>query len=372
MTTYMLHFNNNLGPGYPLWTYGAIGKCRHDWEVYCQQMGGKLIDAFTYDWDKEPDDVLSSRLDGILGGLKRNDIVIVNWEFAMDSNRWINEFIDRVHLFGAKLVFLMLDINSWRDLDPLTVADVQTPEKFKDTQAVTYEARFFAKADGLLLHSPEMRDRLQIQMDVAQKKMPAAIAYLGPTGYSTVYYADRRQPGNGIDYAGSLSKAKFLLHLPEDFKINVFGAKPSDAELAQHDNLNLHAKLDPEAVPTALKGSYGLVWDSEGYPEATGRLADYERVNSPGKFPMYLAADEPVIIWSQAALAPYVRENGIGLVVDDLSQLPDLIAQQSDDAYLDMVKNVERISPLIRDGYYIKRGIMDIQAKLLDRHTPAW
>ncbi|EGF47082.1 beta-1,6-galactofuranosyltransferase, partial [Lacticaseibacillus rhamnosus MTCC 5462] len=82
---------------------------------------------------------------------------------------------------------------------------------------------------------------------------------------------------------------------------------------AKNRAIRLHKRVDPEAIPHMLEGSFGLVWDSDAYPDVVGRWGEYERYNTPAKFPMYLSANEPVIVWSQAATAPFVEANQIGL-----------------------------------------------------------
>ncbi|EGF47505.1 beta-1,6-galactofuranosyltransferase [Lacticaseibacillus rhamnosus MTCC 5462] len=101
-----------------------------------------------------------------------------------------------------------------------------------------------------------------------------------------------------------------------------------------------------------LEGSYGLVWDSESFPDVVGSLGQYERYNTPAKFPMYLSANEPVIVWSEASTANFVKDNDVGLVIDSLDELPQAVASVTEDQYRKMIANIERISPLIRDGSF--------------------
>ncbi|MCI2033846.1 MAG: glycosyltransferase [Lactobacillus sp.] len=374
MATYYLSFNGTLEPEFVMWNSGAAGKARHDRETFAKELGMTPLSAYIYYWPKEPDEVIHARFDGMFAGLKRNDILIAQWVLWMDRPRWAELLVQEAKVFGAKLVFLVDDIASWREPDAIP-AQVQEADygQYRDWRAVTYEAGYLARADGLILHSPAMAQRLANQMAIGGHKMPKAVAYLGPSGHRLTYLGQRRQHSDVVDYAGSLSKAKFLLQLPQSVPLQVYGVgeKDTDFDAAAHPNLTLHPRVDPEAAPHLLAGSYGLVWDSESYPEVTGRFGDYERYNTPAKFAMYLAVDEPVIVWRQAAVAEYVERYGLGLVLDTLDQLPQALRAVTPADYDAMVTNVQKISPLIRSGFFTKRALLDITGQLLDRHHDA-
>lgn len=371
MATYYLSFNGTLEPEFIMWHSGAAGKARHDREVFAKELGMAPLSGYIYNWPNEPDAVIHSRFDGMFAGLKRNDVLIAQWVLWMDRPRWAEMLVQEANMFGTKLVFLVDDIATWREPGaiPANVSEADYP-KYRDTRAVTYEAGYLARADGLILHSPAMAKRLASQMAIGNHKMPKAIAYLGMSGHRINYHGARRQYSNVVDYAGSLSKAQFLLQLPHTVNLQVYGVGPKDTKFDPllHTNLTLHARVDPEAAPHLLAGSFGLVWDSETYPEVTGRFGDYERYNTPAKFVMYLAVDEPVIVWRHAAVAEYVEKYGLGLVIDTLDQLPQAIAQVTPAQYDEMVDHVQAISPKIRSGFFTKKAMLDITGQLLDRH----
>lgn len=114
MANYILHFNTSSEPSYPYWFNNAAGKCHFDREKVAEELGFMRIDAFSYSWPDEPQASLSSRMDGLLGGLQQNDCLIVQWPMPAFGPRWVNLFIDRVHFFGAKLIFLIDDMASWQ------------------------------------------------------------------------------------------------------------------------------------------------------------------------------------------------------------------------------------------------------------------
>lgn len=365
MSTYMLHFNDSLNPTYPFWYYGAAGKCHHDRETYAREIGIQKLSGYYYNWEEEPADMLKVRMDGIFAGLKRNDTVIVHWPISF-NDRYIQFMIDEIKMFGAKLVYLVDDMSAWRVSGQLDEAGARENLDWFESTTYGLENRYLKQGDGIILHSRPMYERLKRQFEVTGDTLTENVAFYGPSGYRTVYFQDRRKNGQGVDYAGNLDKAPFLKELPSDFKLNVYGGQPQDEELKNHENIRLHPHVDPEAIAQMLKGSFGLIYDSESYPEVTGILGEYEQYNTPAKFPMYLAANEPVILWSKAPMAQFVEKNRIGLIIDDLSQLPEKVAAVTDEQYEDMLNNVERISPLIRNGYYVKKAMIDVIGMVQD------
>ena len=91
--------------------------------------------------------------------------------------------------------------------------------------------------------------------------------------------------------------------------------------------------------------------------ECTGQTGEYLRINNPHKTSLYLAAGFPVIIWKQAALAPFIVENGLGLAVDSLEELPRLLEQLTDEEYRGFVANVASFGALLRRGAYIRKAL---------------
>lgn len=85
---------------------------------------------------------------------------------------------------------------------------------------------------------------------------------------------------------------------------------------------------------------------------------------------MYLAADEPVIVWREASFAPFIEANHLGLVIDDLSQLPDTLAAVSEEDYHAMIARVQAMGPLIRNGFFLKKPCLTCWVNFMINHNP--
>ncbi|WP_172992928.1 hypothetical protein [Lactobacillus helveticus] len=94
------------------------------------------------------------------------------------------------------------------------------------------------------------------------------------------------------------------------------------------------------------------MWDGKDYKKCVGKIGNYLRYNNPHKISMYLVANMPVIIWSKAAEANFVKENNIGILVDSLDELPNILNNLTEKKYEVMLENVKKIKSLLQKGNY--------------------
>ena len=84
-------------------------------------------------------------------------------------------------------------------------------------------------------------------------------------------------------------------------------------------------------------------------------------VNNPHKMSLYLVSGMPVIVWSGSAQAEFVRKNGIGLVIDSLSDIQDGIAALTAEDYARMLENARRIGCKLRQGGMTRAALVKIR-----------
>ena len=65
----------------------------------------------------------------------------------------------------------------------------------------------------------------------------------------------------------------------------------------------------------------------------------------------------PLIVWKKSAIAKFVKENNVGVSVDSLYELDDVLKNISNDDYRKMKENVNLVSAKIRNGFYMKRAL---------------
>lgn len=163
---------------------------------------------------------------------------------------------------------------------------------------------------------------------------------------------------NSISFAGNLEKSKFLLSISKikNYKFYLYGLK-GNMDFSELKNSIYKGCLNSEEIVYKLEGDYGLVWDGESIDGCKGVYGEYLKYNNPHKLSLYIAAGKPVITWKRAAIADFVLENRIGIVVDSLEELNTLDLSED---YKEMKNNVLELKKLIAEGFYLKSAINKI------------
>ena len=114
---------------------------------------------------------------------------------------------------------------------------------------------------------------------------------------------------------------------------------------------------DADILPDIMEGDYGLVWDGTEITTCAGNTGDYMRYNNPHKVSLYIAAELPIIIWKQAALADFVMKNQIGITVESLDEIEGEILNITDEQYCAFKRNLKELSKRVQSGYYLKTAL---------------
>ena len=141
----------------------------------------------------------------------------------------------------------------------------------------------------------------------------------------------------------------------KDLIVHLFGVRFDKDNCT--DNMNYHGSFKPEELPKYLEGDFGLVWDGPEADTCAGNTGQYLKYNNPHKTSLYLASGLPVIVWSKAAIAEFVKEHGVGITVDSLYGLDDRIRMVSQKDYKQMCSNVKTVSEKLRRGYFFYKSI---------------
>ncbi len=119
-----------------------------------------------------------------------------------------------------------------------------------------------------------------------------------------------------------------------------------------------------------VKGDFGLVWDGDSVSACSGDWGHYLQYNNPHKTSLYIRCELPVIIWKKAALASFIKDNGIGICVDSLEELNDILNHLSPEDIINMKKNIKSVSQKLANGHYTLSATQTAIEKL-QQHLPA-
>ena len=167
----------------------------------------------------------------------------------------------------------------------------------------------------------------------------------------------------GVIVAGNLARYKcpylykYLEENTSGFKLNLYGP---NFDGCVSENVEYHGQFNPEELVENLTGSFGLVWDGTEIDTCAGNTGEYLRYNNPHKLSLLLAANIPVIIWKEAALADFVVANGVGIVISSLNDIEEAISSLTGREYSEMINNVKTIGEKIRRGDYLSSVLNEI------------
>lgn len=229
--------------------------------------------------------------------------------------------------------------------------------------AVYSDQKLLPLFDVVICHNARMADHL-----IRQGIPGDRLVTLGLFDYLTDARAPEHRRSDGVAVAGNLSPEKcgyvrgLIQSAPPELPLQLYGEGLGDGTLPE--NVQMHGAIASDALPGALAGGFGLVWDGPSADTCAGKPGAYLRVNNPHKLSLYMAAGLPAAIWREAALADFVRESGVGVVIEDLNGLADAIRGISDAAYEGMRRNAARVGREARAGAFLIRALERAEALL--------
>lgn len=165
-----------------------------------------------------------------------------------------------------------------------------------------------------------------------------------------------------IAIAGNLAigKCSYIYKLFENgnnsnLKVNLYGINFQKEK--SNKNMIYHGSFKPEELVGELEGDFGLVWDGRSEITCEGNTGEYLKYNNPHKTSLYLSAGMPIIVWEKAAIADFVKDNDVGIIVSDLCNLDKIISGISENRYEKMKNNAKQLSEKLSNGYYTKKAL---------------
>lgn len=258
--------------------------------------------------------------------VKKGDTVIFHFPLLANAYKALLEMMNKR---GVQTTALIIDIDGLR---------------YQDTALLKKELEMLQLFSHVIVHNTAMKTFLS--QHINSRRLTSIELFDYP---STTTIADRVL-SDTICFAGNFEKASFVNDLDkiDDVNFNLYG--PSFTALG-NNNIFYRGTFSPRTLPQQLQGSFGLVWDGSSIDTCD----DYLQFNNPHKFSLYLAAGMPVIVWNKSALADFVRENKIGIVIENLTELTIKIAAIRADEYAAMIANIQPLQEKVSKGYYLRK-----------------
>ncbi len=217
-------------------------------------------------------------------------------------------------------------------------------------------------ADVLIVHSDEMKTYF------VEKGFPEKRIVVMEIFDYLVKAPKRSEPKlkKTLLFAGSLEERKsgFLkdIHQIYPVEIDLYGPDYDEdmfRKNKEHNNTHYKGSFPADIVPNELNNGFGLVWDGNSIDTCSGPTGEYLKTISSHKLSLYIVSGVPVIIWNKAAAAAFVKNNDIGITVESLREVPEILRNITEHRYAEMVSNTRKIAERLTKGYYLRKAIKE-------------
>ena len=274
----------------------------------------------------------------------KNDIVFIQYPYYPIL---VNKILFLVLRFGRSLkkykIALVLHDSLGLRTDDVNQKDLKN------------EVRQLNNLDVVISHNDKMKAEIRECGGDMKQIILGPFDYLYDGSPVNTSYAKK----NIIVIAGNLSKNKcgYLYKISESIRncsLNLYGL---DYSGEKNEKICYKGKFAPEELISHLDGGFGLVWDGDSCTTCNGIFGRYLAYNNPHKFSLYIAAGLPLIVWSESALAEYVKKFNLGIVVHSLDEIDNLISKMSDFEYENIKNCVLDYRKEIIHGKHLKKAI---------------
>jgi hypothetical protein len=265
-------------------------------------------------------------------------------EYPFEQRRRIYPLWAWCRLKGVRLLVLIHDLHALRFGAP-----------------TSREIAILRLFDGLISHNPAMSRWLRgsgIDQPVADLQLFDYLLAQEPRAWHETHWEGPLK----VVCAGNLShpKARYIydkaLAQLQGVELSLFGAF-FEPERMPPSPVRYHGVFDPDTP--ALDGRYhfGLVWDGESAHGVQGHYGHYMRYNNPHKVSLYAALGLPVVVWEEAALAPWVLAQGVGVAIGDLRELADIRERLSPADHARMALRMARLQAQVTQGRFLRQAL---------------
>lgn len=262
--------------------------------------------------------------------LRPEDVLMIQWPFQL-LNPFKKIYLEN-HLACKKILFI-------HDVQSLRMQDDTYPEIDRFNQydlIITHTEAFKHWLEKNGIYKPIIINKIFDYKLSNKIERPFVI----PDKYRIVFSGNLNKRKSGFLYL-KLKAKKYTLELYGDG----FTGKIDSV-------IHYNGVFSPEEIVYKLEGEFGLVWDGDSIDGCSGAYGEYMKYNCPYKCAMYIAAQLPIIIWSKAAMAKFVEDNKIGILVDSLNEIDNKLTTLTIAQYTEMKNNIKIIQDRIINGRY--------------------
>lgn len=287
--------------------------------------------------------------ENLLKIVKTGDIVFIQFP-VINHTLFLDSVIKKLIKKGVKTVVFIHDLEYLRLSKSRNLKFVQKWRLCKE------ELTILKLVTKLIVHNEQMYKFMNQELNIPKENMEVLeiFDYIIPSDIQDTPPKSPTEKYTSCIIAGNLNKDKaaYIYNLPKTPNFELYGPHYFGTK---SENIHYHGSFTPEKLPFYLEGAFGLIWDGDSSETCTGVCGEYLKYNNPHKASLYLASGIPVAIWDKAALATFVKKYNVGIAIDSLYNLSEVMANISKEEYDAMVFNAQQIGKKIRDGFFTKQ-----------------
>ena len=348
----------NEGIDNPLGKYNAGSKARKDAEKILESDDFNIIYANTNYGVKESRilkplqyyEYLKNyfKWKKIVKQLSSGDIIVIQYPLN-NITLFFNKILKKINKKNVLTIALI------HDLDSLRITDNMKP--LYKRRVINMDKVTLNLYQKIIVHNEEMKKYLMQYINKDKLYILGIFDYLLDEEVKSI----KRKKDDSIVIAGNLSstKANYLKKLSDanKLKINLYG---KGLDFVLPNNVKYKGTFLPDVIVGKIDGGYGLVWDGNDIDNCSGVYGEYLKYNNPHKASLYIVSQLPLIVPSTSAISKFVLKNKIGLTIDDIKDIDKKINQLTDENYIEMQKNIRKLSKKLLSGFYLKNVVNEI------------
>jgi len=254
---------------------------------------------------------------------------------------------------GYGVARLALHLLRWKGVK--TVHDLDSLRRIGGSAARGSDQLLLPGFEALIVHSQRMESYLRTQGVTCPMILMEAFDCLSE-GEIPV-----REKSRMVAIAGNLAadKSGYLKDIGKvPLEWQLYGTNWAGSDSTR---IEYHGEIAPEKLPETISGAFGIVWDGDSLDGLTGLYGAYALLNSPHKLSTYLAGGLPVIVAKNAAAADFVAREQVGVALNSLRELPELIRTMPEEDYQRYAANARRVGTRLRAGENTKRVLRKLE-----------
>jgi hypothetical protein len=283
----------------------------------------------------------------ILFTVKKGDILFIQYPLK----KFYTCCCVLAHCKGAKVTTLIHDLGAFR----------------RHKLTIPQEIKRLSHSDFIIVHNESMQQWLKehgCKVPLCCLEIFDYLSTSNPKSYPTPHFPWR------IVYAGGLARRRsgFLYDLDSCLKgweMDIYGSGYEEEFGRKWHKIHYGGVVPSDTFIAEVEADFGLVWDGDSDDSCVGAWGEYLKINNPHKTSFYLRSGLPVIVWNQAAMAPFIKAQQVGFAVDSLKDIDDVLQRLTAEDYQTMRQNAERLGKQLSEGFYTKKALAESDKTLL-------